>query len=563
MNELMEAALGYAKREWHVIPLHSRTNDGRCSCGKSDCASPAKHPRTEHGLSDGTTDEKVIREWWKRWPLANVGVVTGAISGIVGLDLDGPNAAGLLKREGMILPKTGAVQTGKGYHGIYAHPGGQVPNGVKLLTDGNGSAVDLRGDGGYVVAPPSVHITGRTYRWVTEVAKLPVLPDGVRWLLEKRELGENHAPADPGWLDEVLQGVEKGKRNDAAARLSGYWLNVTDGNEEATRRALQPWNRLNRPPLSSREIETTLKSISRRHKREKQHEIQNDKNYTRLEVLDGGSWAEAVKDSPPREGIEAPLHTLDEVGGLVAGDLIVIAGRPGMGKSTVAWNILTDVCIKRKVSTVVFSTEMTRYDVARWVGARLEGTSVEGLPRRLPEHILEEFRNSPIRMIDAGTVTLEDIEAIVASSLGTRLVIVDHLTRVSTKRHENRNLEVGLIARGLKSIAKDKQCTVLALCQMNRTGDDHHQPKLSVLRESGEIEQEADAVIFHWTTEEDMTQRFLKMAVYLAKNRHGALRQVMVSWDKLYKQFVPYQEKTASPRTEPLPGRDFTEARVG
>ena len=108
---------------------------------------------------------------------------------------------------------------------------------------------------------------------------------------------------------------------------------------------------------------------------------------------------------------------------------------------------------------------------------------------------------------------------------------------------ENRNLEVGQIARGLKSMAKDKQCTVLALCQMNRTGDDQHQPRLSVLRESGEIEQEADAVIFHWTAEEDMTQRFLKLAVYLGKNRHGPLKQVVVSWDKLYKRFVPYQEK--------------------
>jgi len=149
-------------------------------------------------------------------------------------------------------------------------------------------------------------------------------------------------------------------------------------------------------------------------------------------------------------------------------------------------------------------------------------------------------------MIDAGAVTLEDIETIVSGSPGVRLVIVDHLTRVSTKRRENRNLEVGQIARGLKSIAKDKHCTVLALCQMNRAGNDNHQPKLSALRESGEIEQESDVVIFQWTSEEDLTQRFLKLAVYLAKNRHGPLKQTIVTWDKLYKRFTPDQESRTS-----------------
>ena len=109
--------------------------------------------------------------------------------------------------------------------------------------------------------------------------------------------------------------------------------------------------------------------------------------------------------------------------------------------------------------------------------------------------------------------------------------------RAAPKRRENRNLEVGQIARGLKSLAKDKHCTVLALCQINRAGNDNHQPKLSALRESGEIEQESDVVIFQWTSEEDLAKRFLKLAVYLAKNRHGAVKQRVVTWDRLYKCF--------------------------
>ena len=246
-----------------------------------------------------------------------------------------------------------------------------------------------------------------------------------------------------------------------------------------------------------------------------------------------------MKEVPPRHGIPAPIETLEEVGGLVAGDLITLAGGPGLGKSTRAWNVLAEVCIKQKIPTVVFSTEMTRFDVARWVACYLDGTPVNELPRRLPDHILKQFRDAPIKIIDAGAVTLEDIETVVSDSLGARLVIVDHLTRISTKRRENRNLEVGQIARGLKSLAKDNHCTVLALCQINRAGNDNHQPKLSALRESGEIEQESDVVIFQWTSEEDLTQRFLKLAVYLAKNRHGAVKQRVVTWDRLYKTFSP------------------------
>ena len=81
------AALEYAQRGWHVLPLHSIRN-GRCSCGKAECESPGKHPRTTSGLKDATTDPEQIRAWWETWPAANVGTRTGAEAGIFALDLD-------------------------------------------------------------------------------------------------------------------------------------------------------------------------------------------------------------------------------------------------------------------------------------------------------------------------------------------------------------------------------------------------------------------------------------------------------------------------------------------
>ena len=164
---LLDAALDYAARGWAVLPLHSPTEDGRCSCSNPKCASPAKHPRTTHGLKDATTDPDTIRRWWSRWPTANIGIVCGPESFVV-LDLDrhSPEADGPAIAEARFeweaegpLAETG----GGGLHCFYRHPGGHVKSrcGAGAIAPG----VELRGDGSYIVAPPSVHISGRAYTW--------------------------------------------------------------------------------------------------------------------------------------------------------------------------------------------------------------------------------------------------------------------------------------------------------------------------------------------------------------------------------------------------------------
>ena len=109
--ELMEAAVGCAGRGWAVFSLHTVTG-GRCSCGESGCNSPGKHPRTRHGVNDATSDIKKIGEWWSARPDSNIGVATGAVSGIVVLDVDvgdgknGPLSLERLEDEHGRLPET-------------------------------------------------------------------------------------------------------------------------------------------------------------------------------------------------------------------------------------------------------------------------------------------------------------------------------------------------------------------------------------------------------------------------------------------------------------------------
>ena len=523
-NALQLAALESIGRGWSVIPLRYE--------GSVEDRKKTLLPSWAEYQERIPTEAEVC-EWWREWPNANIAVITGKVSNLVVVDCDGPNCAELFRQKKIYLPRTPAVQTGKGYHGYYRHPGTlqAIPNKVKLLSDGAGSQIDIRGDHGYAVAPPSRHGNGRVYQWaIPPTEPLAQLPDDLLALFDAEQ--EDGFEKGEDWVSQVIDGVDDGNRHDIAAKLAGYFLRFNGCHEDTAYFSLRAWNALNKPPFPDIDLRNTVSSIASRERKKHEQAARQSQSYTRLEVLDGAAWAEAVKDTPPRQGIPVPIPTLEELDGLVPGDVIVLAGATGMGKTTQAEVILADVCIRRKVPTIFFSTEMTRNDVARWVGSILEGCSVKALPARIPERVLEQYRASPIKIIDAGTVRIDDIETIVRGAPGTRLVIVDHLTRIVTPSRESRTLEVGEVCRRLKSLAKDCGLTVIELCQLNREGNDNTRPSLKALRDSGEIEQEADAVLFLWTSEKNLTNRFLRMSFFLAKNRFGGVKETVVDWDK-------------------------------
>jgi hypothetical protein len=162
-HDLLTGALEYAERGKPVIPLHSPEAHG-CSCGRAECESPGKHPRTAHGLKEASRDPAMIREWWTRWPDANIGIVTGPESGILVLDVDGRQGDESLielERRGYDLPDTYTVKTGGGGQHVYFlwPEGAEVRNSQSKIALG----LDIRGRGGYVVAPPSLHASGARY----------------------------------------------------------------------------------------------------------------------------------------------------------------------------------------------------------------------------------------------------------------------------------------------------------------------------------------------------------------------------------------------------------------
>ncbi len=214
----LDHALAYAERGWTVIPLHTATGRG-CSCARLHrCTSPGKHPRTQHGLEDGSRDPEQIRTWWGRWPKANVGIVTGAVSGLIVLDIDadkgGFQSLDDMQTEHEQLEDTLTVNTGGGgRHFYFAHPGTPIGNRGRMRP-----GIDFRGDGGYVVAPPSNHQSGRSYEWAIELDAPAPLPAWLEAELRERESIPKALPEfkaddwDGSTPDQVLAAVEAGGR---------------------------------------------------------------------------------------------------------------------------------------------------------------------------------------------------------------------------------------------------------------------------------------------------------------------------------------------------------------
>jgi putative DNA primase/helicase len=148
----------YAGMGWAVFPTHT-IRDGACSCGR-ECTSPGKHPIPFEGCKAATLDAAVIDAWWDKTPDANLAIATGSISsGLFVVDIDGPEAFdAYLDIMGVGAPthvKTG----GGGNHVYFSYPEGR--NTHWKIAD----KIDTRGEGGYVLAPPSLHRSGKRYEW--------------------------------------------------------------------------------------------------------------------------------------------------------------------------------------------------------------------------------------------------------------------------------------------------------------------------------------------------------------------------------------------------------------
>ena len=239
-TRLHRAAIALAKTGMAILP----------------CVARGKVPATPHGVKDATIDAATIDAWWQECPEANIGIACGTVSGVFVVDIDGDNGEASMRKleaEHGALPPTVEVITGNGRH-CYFRLGEPIGNSVGRI----GPGVDTRGHGGYVLAPPSVHPSGRRYEWSVDTAT--EFADAPDWL---RELISTKArPKSAVGLHNIVAGtVTEGRRNDTLARMAGCLLRHYVEPPMALA-LVDAFNRANcSPPLPDAEVIRTVESI--------------------------------------------------------------------------------------------------------------------------------------------------------------------------------------------------------------------------------------------------------------------------------------------------------------
>lgn len=537
---LLAAALAYAARGWYVFPLHTPDRNGRCDCRDEACASPGKHPWTPNGLKAATTHEGQIRAWWSKWPHANIGIACGP-SGLTVLDVDprhgGDAALGELARraatargdrlatplvEQLVGTLTSATGGG-GWHYVYQAPRNGAAIRNKHNLDGL-DGLDVRGVGGYIVAPPSRHANDAQYLWQTgrdtgdgatgAAGYVPADPAPIpAWLLEvltraQTATQQNQPPAPPMrvlpdgggrrdpkvWLDRALATAREGNRNatgfwlacqlrddgvsraDAEGYLLAYAVNVGAGQKpyteaEALRSLTQAYSR------PAREEARSQAAVSSRP-------LAVTQPPARVQSSHEPHAAESAPTSPTASPTALPQRryrflTDEEVeqmpppawligGFLVADTLAVLYGEFGTYKSFLAldWALC-----------VATGSAWHGQPVKQGPVVYVAGEGLGGLGKRIrawklahgwtggsvPIHLLGEAPQF-LRAADVGALQ----EAIADLSEPPALIIVDTLARSLVGGDENSAMDMGLAVAAAESLRTATGATVALI---------HHKPK--------------------------------------------------------------------------------------
>ncbi|MFO7170057.1 MAG: replicative DNA helicase [Chloroflexota bacterium] len=259
-------------------------------------------------------------------------------------------------------------------------------------------------------------------------------------------------------------------------------------------------------------------------------------------------------------GIPTGYRDLDQItGGLQRSDLIILAARPGVGKTSLVMSLAYNVALEHQGTVGVFSLEMSRDQLVQRLLAMDTGIDTHRLRLgQLREDEMErviasmsKLASAPIYIEDTAGLSIMDVRSKarrLQAQAGVDLLIIDYLQLMAGRRTDNRVQEVSEISRGLKALARELNVPVVALSQLSRAveGRTSHVPMLSDLRESGSIEQDADIVMFIYREElyDPNTDKKGIAEIHIAKHRNGPVGIVPMRFDPSTTRFYDLTYRT-------------------
>jgi len=517
-------ALQYLKKGLSVIPLISpsmvsgnftqKEINGRCK------RALVKWEKFQEQVP--TEDE--VNTWWDKWPDANIGIVTGKVSNLIVFDIDKEDATEYAKEEGGFPSMTVKAISGKGYH-IYV----QCPD-FKVVNNANTDlGLDIRGDGGYIVAPPSMHGTGKQYAWETGFSIHDIDPAPPEVWMEfylkehatktgqeaKKALKpskKSHKTVNPSvddqYFDIAKNGSQQGNRNHIATKYIGHLLGK--GNDEAVAwEMIKLWNAgKNNPPLDENELLKTFNSIRDLNQKNAPHEKKREK----IEISDLLDTAEKVTAEHDQEYIRIPIAHGDQLknmqskmnGGLSGGRTYVIGGMPTASKTTLMNNLGDNICLNGH-PVLFFSyddgrTELRYRTYSRFSGFDIEEFNQHNVSKTDIEAIYHNDKISAISILKyvvEQNIKISDwskiIDQIIDRHKKAPVIMVDYLRKVKTEGNRlDERLRVDEILSNLTDMAKKYNLPILVISELSRESYKTGQRLgMTAFKESGNIEYEA------------------------------------------------------------------------
>jgi hypothetical protein len=511
-----------------------------------------------------TTEENMLLGWWDTNPAANIGIACGKRSGIIVLDVDadhgGYESLAALQDTYGRLPETPVSRTGSGgEHIVFQHPGIEIRNSAGKL----GAGLDIRGDGGYIVAPPSVHPNGQRYEWVVRPSQVPLAPMP-EWLIEL--LQERQAAAPTPSTDGM---IIAGGRNDALFRLASGMRNK-GFDEDAIFAALQIYNRKHcAPPLNDGEVLLITKSSIRYQPKDEYKTIAALPNA--WDVIEKIEAKIIERQTNPVDvwGIHYAWKYISRItGGKQRGELIILAGEPGVGKSWWAHQdaLYTAVGSPKdnipSTPVLVWSGEMSREQVYRRMIEMMGVSKRHMLTGNMSSTDWEFFNeakaiimNSPIYVSDA-PLDLKDIRTLLEreqAEHGVEQVVIDYDWLVNAPG-QNEIEKSQNVSRTMKQLARELNLSIVLISSVNKMGMDSVSENVSKSNVSGSGKKLHDAdVIYIMTKFNERKNGDMTIPV----SDYDKISTLHISKGRELDYHIPngainYQRETPSPRFKEL-----------
>jgi Bifunctional DNA primase/polymerase, N-terminal/DnaB-like helicase C terminal domain len=504
---MIQWALRYQKLGLSIIPLKPK--------GKEPLVSWQYYQKIK-------ASEIEIRNWWTKWPNANIGIVTGAISQVVVVDLDGEE--GIKSANLLNLKSTVISLTGNGKHLWYRYPNTSVQNAVKVYR-----GIDIRGDRGFIVAPPSIHESGKRYRWigqsVSNVAQLPLFPAQIFVQPVKTAGTSKH---EPGWIAKALEEMKIGNIDNTLTSIVGRMRR--DGYSRNDVLALLTPIALDKGAEPGH-LEAKIENIWNRYPAKMEEQMRLHKSYEQSLFLPTKSQFDAssfIIHSPTnpdsikqfeqlqfehdgaynRSILKSGYNRLDSMltAGLKSSRLFVVAARTGTGKTNWLLGCAKYLCESGK-KVLLFSTEMPYTEIWQRYRATLENP--------------DSFCEHQFYVCDSFAPNIEKVEEAI-NVLRPDVFMFDHINHVSEEGRE-----LGAFMQGLNFLRRKYDTAGIISAQLNRQADwvdiktgEKVTPRMSMIKGSGTIEQAASRVLL--LSETHVTPEYTEIIGNLDKNDNGS-----------------------------------------